>query len=111
MSAHVPAVLEGALVVLQGRLRPGSEDTYRRYLEGTRPLLAKHGGSVAAVGGGIESAHASACWPVNGVLRFPSAEALVAFFEDPGYQAIKPLRDAAYAALQLSFFATRPPRA
>jgi uncharacterized protein (DUF1330 family) len=100
-----------AYAVLQGRLKPGGEDLYARYLEGTRPLLLEYGVRVDAVGAGIESAHATACWPINGVLRFPSAEALRGFFADPRYAEIRRrYRDAAYEVLELSFFEGRAPR-
>lgn len=100
-----------ALVVIQGRLRRGGEDLYTRYLEGTRPLIKKYGAQIVAVGTGVHSLHATECWPVNGILRFPNEDALRRFFDDPLYQQIKTLyRDGAYEELDLSFFLSRPPR-
>jgi len=99
------------LLVIQGRLNPGAEDLYQRYLDGTRPLMAEYGVVVEAVGIGLASEHTTASWPINGILRFPDAEAAAAFLSDSRYVEIKErLRDRAYAELQLSLVATRQPQ-
>lgn len=100
-----------AFLVIQGRLAPGRDGTYARYLEGTRPLLARYGATVAAVGEGIPSAHTTETWPINGLLRFPDAAAAEAFLADPEYLDVKRrYRDAAYETLHLSLFVGRAPR-
>jgi uncharacterized protein (DUF1330 family) len=100
-----------ALLIIQGRLRPGAEDVYQRYLESIRPLLKKYGAQIVAVGPGLPSVHATDCWPQNDILRFPSEDALRRFFVDPLYLQIKTLyRDPAYEELGLSVFRSRPPR-
>lgn len=100
-----------ALLIIQGRLRAGAEDLYQRYLEGSRPLVKKYGAQIIAVGTGLPSLHATDCWPQNGILRFPSEDALRRFFDDPLYQQIKKLyRDPAYEELDLSCFVSRAPR-
>jgi uncharacterized protein (DUF1330 family) len=98
-------------VVLQGRLKPGGQETYDRYLAGTIPLMHEYGATVVCVGAGIESPHANRSWPLNGVLKFPSEQAVLGFFGDPRYAEVKKLyRDAAYEEVQISFFLSRPPR-
>jgi uncharacterized protein (DUF1330 family) len=100
-----------ALLIIQGRLRPGGEEFYQRYLEGSRPLLKKYGAQIMAVGPGLPSIHATECWPQNDILRFPSEDALRRFFDDPLYLQIKTLyRDPAYDELDLSVFLSRAPR-
>jgi ketosteroid isomerase-like protein/uncharacterized protein (DUF1330 family) len=108
-AAAAPPAGAGVLVVC-GRLRPGGEAAYARYLAGTRPVLAAHGGEVLAVGAGVAIADASDVWPVQAVLRFPSVEAIGAFFADPRYAAIRGDRDEAYEELHLAVFADRGPR-
>ena len=105
-----PAPAPGWLVV-QGRLRPDGDGDYLAYLAGTRPLLARHGGEVVAVGAGVESPHATAAWPINAVLRFPSVDAANAFLDDPDYRLLRQRhRGPAYDTLPLTVFAGRPPR-
>lgn len=100
-----------ALLIVQGRLRSGGDAVYQRYLESSRPLLAKHGAQIVAVGTGLPSLHATECWPQNTIFRFPSEDALRRFFADPLYQQIKTLyRDPAYEDLDISVFLSRPPR-
>lgn len=98
------------LLVIQGRLKPGKEEVYGRYIAGTRPLMERYGVDVVGVGEGFASEHTTASWPLNGLLRFPDAEAADKFFADPGYEAIKPLRDEAYEVMNLSFFTNRAAR-
>lgn len=99
----------GCLVV-RGRLRPGGEAAYARYLAGTRPILADHRGEVLAVGAGVAVDGAPDAWPVNAVLRFPSVAAVRAFLADPRYAAIRRDRDEAYEELHLAVFADRGSR-
>jgi ketosteroid isomerase-like protein/uncharacterized protein (DUF1330 family) len=108
-SAASPPPGPGVLVV-GGRLRPGGEAAYARYLAGTRPILADHRGEVIAVGAGVAVDGASDLWPVNAVLRFPSVAAVGAFLADPRYAAIRAERDEAYEELHLAVFADRGSR-
>jgi uncharacterized protein (DUF1330 family) len=99
-----------AFLVIQGRLVAGREATYAQYLEGTRPLLARYGAGVAAVGDGVASTHTTEAWPINGLLRFPNVDAAEGFLADPEYLDIKQrYRDVAYETLHLSLFVGRPP--
>lgn len=100
-----------AYLVIQGRLAPGGADAYERYLAGTRPLLARYGAEIVAVGDGIADAHVTDVWPINAVLRFPDQQAATGFLADPEYFDIKQRhRDVAYEVLRLAMFAGRPPR-
>jgi uncharacterized protein (DUF1330 family) len=99
-------------LVIQGRLNPGADAIYAEYLEGTRPLLMKYGGEVAAVGEGVVSPHTTVSWPINGLLRFPSLQAAEGFLGDPVYLEIKTrYRNPAYEVLNLSLFLGRQARA
>lgn len=98
-------------LIIQGRIAPGEEDTYERYLEGTRPLMEEYDVEVVSVGEGKEAPYATETWPNTAILSFPSREAADAFFRDPRYQELKETyRDAAYEELHLSLFAPRPTR-
>ncbi len=98
-------------LIIQGRLAPGGEDAYGRYLAGTRPLLARYGAEIVAVGDGLADPHTTGAWPINAVLRFPDQLAASGFLADPDYIEIKQrYRDVAYEVLHLAMFAGRPPR-
>jgi uncharacterized protein (DUF1330 family) len=100
-----------AYLVIQGRLRAGGEPLYAQYLDRVRPLMREYGVEIAAVGEGFSSAHTTGSWPINALLRFPSAEAADAFLGDPRYLEIKrQFRDEAYDVLHLSLFLGRAPR-
>jgi uncharacterized protein (DUF1330 family) len=104
------AAPEPVLLFIQGRLKPGGEATYGKYIKGTGPLMAEYGVTVDAVGSGIEGEHTTESWPVNAILRFPDRETAEAFLADPRYIEIKEkYRDAAYEELHLSFVQTRAP--
>ncbi len=99
------------LLFIQGRLKPGAEGLYQKYLEGTQPLMAEYGVEIEAVGEGLASTHTSDTFPVNAILRFPNRDAAERFLSDPRYLEIKKrYRDKAYHTLHLSLVQTRPPR-
>lgn len=99
------------LLFIQGRLKPGAEAVYQKYVEGTGPLMAEYGVEVSAVGAGVASEHTTEAWPVNAILRFPDRATAEAFLADPRYLEIKETyRDQAYETLHLSLVQTRPPR-
>lgn len=98
-------------LIIQGRLVPGKEETYERYLDGTQPLLEEYGVEVVGVGEGQEAPFTTETWPRTAILSFPSREAADAFFQDPRYRELKETyRDAAYEEVRLSLFEPRPPR-
>ncbi len=101
-----------ALLFIQGRLHPGQESVYARYLEGTRPLMAEYRAEIVVVGEGIDSEQTTDAWPVNAVLSFPDRQHAEGFLADPRYQALAAAtRDVAYETLHLSLVAGRAPKA
>lgn len=98
------------LLFIQGKLNPGAEATYGRYLAGTQPLMVEYGAEVTAVGSGLASEHTTDDWSVNAVLSFPDLEAAEGFLSDPRYLEIKPLRDQAYETLHLTLVQSRAPK-
>ena len=99
------------LLFIQGKLKPGGEETYSKYLAGTGPLMAEYGVEVTAVGSGLASEHTTDDWPINAVLRFPDRDAAEAFLADPRYLDLKErFRDAAYETLHLTLVESRAPR-
>jgi len=102
---------EPVLLFIQGRLKPGGEATYDKYIKGTGPLMAEYGVAVDAVGTGIADEHTTDAWPVNAILRFTDRATAEAFLADPRYIEIKEkYRDEAYEELHLSFVQTRTPK-
>lgn len=110
-TATTEAPPEPVLLFIQGRLKPGGEATYGKYIKGTGPLMAEYGVTVETVGAGVASEHTTENWPVNAILRFPDQATAEAFLADPRYIEIKEkYRDEAYETLHLSLVQTRTPK-
>ena len=108
--AESKAKVYPTLLIIQGKLKDGGEEAYRRYLAGTGPLLVKYRARVAQVGEGLASALTTEAWPINAVLEFPDRQAAEGFLGDPRYLEIKEeLRDTAYEELHLTLVASRAP--
>lgn len=70
-------------------------EKYREYAQKAAATFAPHGGE-AVLRGRVDGALVgTASHQAVGVVRFPSPQALTAWFESPEYQAIVPLRDEA----------------
>ncbi len=95
---------DSALVAICGRLVPDGAERYQRYLAGTAPLLQRYGAGVLAVGSGLAHPRCAEAWPISAALHFPSMDACAGFFDDPDYQALIPIRDAAYDRVNLAAF-------
>ena len=98
-------------IVIQGKLKPGAEAIYEKYLNSVAPLMKEYGSEVVLVGAGIESEFASDTHEHNAVLSMPSEEAVQNFLGDPRYLEIKKkYRDESYEYLNLTIVRGRPPR-
>jgi uncharacterized protein (DUF1330 family) len=67
-------------------------------------VIAKHGGEVLARGTGLGSLHGSGTYQLGIVLRFADKAAADGWYNDPDYRKVLPLRDDAYAALEINMF-------
>lgn len=92
------------IVVVQGTPRPECKDALAEYQQTARATIAKHSGEVIARGGGLGSLHGSGQYKVAIVLRFPDKAAADAWYNDPDYRRVLPLRDQAYAQLEINVF-------
>jgi len=92
------------LVVVQGNPRPDRADTLQQYQQTARAVIAKHGGAVVTRGSGLGSLSGSRQWQVGIILRFPDKAAVDAWYSDPDYRRVLPLRDQAYAELEITLF-------
>jgi uncharacterized protein (DUF1330 family) len=92
------------LVVVQGNPRPDRTDTLQQYQQTARAVIAKHGGQVITRGSGLGTLHGSRKWQVGITLRFPDEAAVKAWYNDPDYQKVLPLRDQAYADLEITMY-------
>ena len=67
--------------------------------------IGKHGGQPVARGSGIGTLHGSRKWQIGIVIRFPDEAAVRAWYNDPEYQKVLPLRDEAYGNdLEITMF-------
>ncbi|MBI3300633.1 MAG: DUF1330 domain-containing protein [Deltaproteobacteria bacterium] len=92
------------LVVVQGTPRPDRADTLQQYQQTARAVIAKHGGQVVVRGSGLGSLKGVRQWQVGILLRFPDQAAANAWYNDPDYQKVLPLRDQAYAELEITMY-------
>ncbi len=92
------------LVLVQGNPLPEKADTLQQYQQVARTIIAKHGGQVVARGAGVASLHGGQPRKVGIVVRFPDLAAAQAWYNDPEYQQVLPLRDQSYAELEINVF-------
>lgn len=101
---------EPIFLMAQGRLKPGAEPIYEKYVQGVLPLIKEFGIEAVAVGAGFESEFTTKSFPLNLLMKLPDEETLGKFLGDPRYLEIKKFRDEAYEELTLSSFRGRAPR-
>jgi len=91
--------------IIQGRLKPDSEEIYQKYLQGVAPLMKEYEVEIIAFGAGFESEHTNTIFPINGVLKAPNKSVFENFLSDERYIELKKnYRDVAYQELRLSVF-------
>jgi uncharacterized protein (DUF1330 family) len=92
------------LVIVQGNPLPDRTDTLQQYQQTARAVIAKHGGEVVTRGSGLAKLSGARQWQVAIALRFPDKAAVDAWYNDPDYQKVLPLRDQAYAELEINLY-------
>jgi uncharacterized protein (DUF1330 family) len=92
------------LVIVQGTPHSDKLDTLKQYQRAAGPVIQKHGGQVVARGNGAESIAGHHQWSLGIVLRFPDIAAVHAWHSDPDYEKVIPLRNEAYAQLEINVF-------
>ena len=91
-------------VLVQGNPHPDRTETLQQYQQTARAVIAKHGGQPVTRGSGLATLHGSRQWKVGIVIRFPDMAAVNAWYNDPEYQQVLPLRNQAYADLEITVF-------
>ena len=92
------------LVFVQGNPIPEKAETLQQYQQVARTVIGKHGGQPVARGSGLATLHGSRQWKVGIVVRFPDMAAVQAWYNDPEYQRVLPLRDQSFAELEINVF-------
>jgi uncharacterized protein (DUF1330 family) len=92
------------IVLVQGTPRPDRKDALAQYQQAARAVIAKHGGEVIARGSGLGSLHGAGKYEIGIVLRFADKASADGWYNDPDYRKVLPLRDQAYAALEINMF-------
>lgn len=95
--AVVPAAAQSAakgyLIIEHGAVTPAIAEALKPYSAVTRPLLEKHGGRFVVAGGrNMESVEGGWTPPFIGIIEFPSLDAAKAFYREPEYQRVLPIR-------------------
>ena len=93
------------LVLVQGNPKPEKADVLQQYQTVARSVIGKHGGQPIARGSGVGTLSGSRKWQVGIVIRFPDGASVKAWYSDPEYQKVLPLRDEAYGDnLEITMF-------
>jgi uncharacterized protein (DUF1330 family) len=92
------------LVIVQGTPNSDKLDTLKQYQRVAGAVIQKHGGQVVVRGNGTESLAGHHQWSLGIVLRFPDIAAVHAWHSDPDYEKVIPLRNEAYAQLEINVF-------
>ena len=92
------------IVLVQGTPHPERKEALAEYQQTARTIIAKHGGQAVARGSGLGSLHGSGKFQVGIVIRFADQAAAEGWYNDPEYQKVLPLRDRAYATLEINMF-------
>jgi uncharacterized protein (DUF1330 family) len=92
------------IVVVQGTPNADRKEELAQYQAAARAVIAKHGGEVIARGSGLGSLHGSGQYQIGIVLRFADKAGVDGWYNDPDYRKVLPLRDQAYAALDINIF-------
>jgi uncharacterized protein (DUF1330 family) len=92
------------IVFVQGTPRPDRKEVLAQYQQAARAVIARHGGEVVARGSGLGSLYGSRQYQVGIVLRFADKAAADGWYNDPDYRKVLPLRDEAYADLEINVF-------
>lgn len=94
----------GVFVIALEKLRAGGGDALAEYSGKARPIVASHGGSLVA--GGLKSSKIvqDTEWDRAVIFRFPGAEAVEGWLNDPDYLAILPIRERAIEKITIATF-------
>ena len=92
------------LVLVQGNPIPEKAETLQQYQQVARAVIGKHGGQPVARGTGLTSLHGGQQRKVGIVVPFPDLAAVQAWYNDPEYQRVLPLRDQSFAELEINVF-------
>jgi|SRR5215470_9279636 len=92
------------IVLVQGTPRADRKDALAQYQQAARAVVAKHGGEVIVRGTGLGALLGSQKYEVALVLRFADRAAAEGWYNDPDYRKVLPLRDQAFAALEINMF-------
>ena len=82
-----------ALVTATVRVK--NPDKLQQYISQVPPTMAPHGGEMLGRGKVAKSLHGDVSYQIEAIFRFPSTEAVDAWFASAEYQAITKLRDEA----------------
>jgi uncharacterized protein (DUF1330 family) len=93
-----------AIVIIQGTLHADKQETLQQYQQTARQVVGKHGGEVIIRGSSGNKLSGARQWQVGLVVRFPDKAAVEAWYNDPDYQKVLPLRDQAYAELEINVY-------
>ena len=92
------------IVMVQGTPRADRKDVLAQYQQVARATIAKHGGEVVARGSGLGALHGNGKHQAGIVLRFPDKAAAEGWYNDPEYRAVLPLREQAFAEIEINMF-------
>jgi uncharacterized protein (DUF1330 family) len=92
------------ILIVQGNHDPQHANELVEYQKVARAMIEKHGGQVIARGKGVGKLAGTRQFGTGIVVRFPDRAAADAWYADPAYQAVIPLRSKGYADLEIGIY-------
>ncbi len=91
------------MIMVQGSPRADQADVLKRYQSAAVAVITRHGGQFVGRGPVVKRLAGPHEWAFGLVIRFPDMAAVEAWYADPEYQAVIPLRTQAFGdALEIS---------
>jgi uncharacterized protein (DUF1330 family) len=92
------------IVLVQGNPRPEGKEQLAQYQRTARNVIGRHGGEVVARGSTLGKLHGARQWQFAVVLRFPDEASVDAWYNDPEYVQVLPLRERGFAELEINLY-------
>ena len=92
------------MVMVQANPRADAGESLQQYQPVARDTITRHGGEVTFRGGGAGALSGGRDFKVGLLIRFPDKESAQAWYNDPDYQKVLPLRDKAFSEIEIRMF-------
>lgn len=92
------------IVLVQGNPRPDGKEQLAQYQRTAGKVIGRHGGQLLARGNTLSKLHGARQWQFAVVLRFPDRDSVDAWYKDPEYIKVLPLRERGFSELEINVY-------